>query len=282
MLIESTQGSVHPDYYQFYVKTPSAEWASDQVTEAGYEAHLEAPNPGFIYVGTLKKFYPTPVRVEVHDSEPDDLSDDWAHVAEVSFDGDRRLEVNNWGGDPAFSVPTPDGSLRLRAGWAGLERDLPEGLREDGTSQEHILLQIWPALRSERRVLRWWSEWDLKPPTDAAPDGRPQIEGQERVVEALSSGLRPLPVDFIGGYGKRPALPGGESGQCVAICGDPRTGTWWIDGYAERRTLRIATTEEVRGLLAHTRPTVLTNVTYPSDRRWDAMLESIGLRPEST
>lgn len=281
MLIESREGSVDPDYFQFYVKTPSAEWASDRVTEAGYEAHLEAPSAGFIYVGTLKRFSDTPVRVEVHDSEPRDLSEDWAHVAEVSFEGNGRLEVQSWGGDLAFAIPTPDGSLRLRAGWAGLESDLSEGLREDGTSAEHIILQIWPAPRAGRRVLRWWPEWERKPPTDTAPDGRRQIDGLEGVMEALSSGLRRVPVDFSNQYGRRQPMPGGDTGQCVGIYGDPRNGTWWIDGYDERRTLRIATPEEVRKLLSGTGPTVFKNLTYPTDPRWDAMLESIGLPPES-
>lgn len=278
MLIESKEGSVAPDYFQFYVKTPTAEWASDRVTEAGYEAHLEATSRGFIYVGTLKRFLGMPVRLEVHDSEPRDLSDDWAHVAEVSFEGHGRLEVQNWGGDLAFAILTPDGSLRLRAGWAGLERELSDGLREDSTSDERIVLQIWPAPVDVRRVLRWWPEWERKPPTDTAPDGRRQIEGQERVVEALSSGLRPLPVDFIAGYGQRPALPGGKTGQCAGIFGDPRTATWWIDGYDERRVLRVATPDEVRQLLVNTRPSPIKRTRLP-DPRWDAMLASVGLEP---
>jgi hypothetical protein len=283
MLIEAREGSVDPDYFQFYVKTPSAEWASAEVTELGYEAHLEAPSQSFIYVGTLKKFSDTPVRVEVHDSEPSALSNDWLHAAEVSFVGDERLEVVSWNGDVVVTIQTTNGPLRLRAAWAGLEPELiEEGRREDGTSDERILLQIWPAPLAERRILRWWSEWERKPPSGTAPDGRRQIDGLEGVMESLASGLRRVPVDFTNQYGRHPPMPGGDTGQCVAIWGDPRDGTWWIDGYDERRTLRTATPEEVRNFLPDTVPTVMKDYfRYDSEPRWDAMLESIGLRPDS-
>ncbi len=55
MLIERRDGSVQPDYFQFYLKASNAEHTSDQVTGEGYETHLEATSPGFVYVGTLKK-----------------------------------------------------------------------------------------------------------------------------------------------------------------------------------------------------------------------------------
>ena len=278
MLVDFRDGTVEPDYFQFYLSTATGEHASDKVTSAGYEAHLEAASQGFIYVGTLKKFKTTQVRLEVHDEEPENPTAQWQHVAEVSFLGDGELHVLNWSGDSSFSTATPVRPLRLRASWTGLETNLSEGLRQDGTSAEQLLLQIWPAPAEERRVIRWWSEWELAPPTDVAPDGRRQIDGLERVMEALTSGLRRVPVDLVGGYGHRPPMPGGGRGQCVGIYGDPRDGSWWIDGYDVRRTLRTASSDEVRALLPFTRPTAL-KYSFPGspDPRWTAMLESIGL-----
>ena len=276
MLIEPREGSVEPDYFQFYLKTRGGEHASDRVSGWGYEAHLEATAPGFVYVGTLKKFLATPVRVEVHDAEPDPPPDKWQHVAEVSFTGDGLLEVLSWPGEVAFSVPTPSGPLRLRAMWAGLEPGLDEGLPEDRPSDEHLELQVWPAPHADRKVLRWWEEWDLPPPSPTAPDGRRQIEGVDEVTRHMSGGLRLAPVGF--GWGPdRPALPGATSGYCVAIWGDPNDATWWVDGYDVRRTMRTATADEVRDLVRRAQPLNPGDIRLPPDPRWTAMLESIGL-----
>jgi hypothetical protein len=280
MVIQAFEGSVEPDYGQFYLKTGSGEHASDRVSGWGYEAHLEAPAPGFIYVGTLKKFSTTPVRVEVHDAEPHSPPAEWQHVAEVSFTGDDTLEVLSWSGDVAFSVRTPDGPLRLRAMWAGLEPGLAEGLPEGRPSNEHLELAIWAAAHADRKVLRWWPEWDLPPPSTTAPDGRRQVEGVDEVVSLLRDGLRRVPVDFGFGPGA-PALLGGTSGSCHAIWGDPNDATWWVDGYDVRRTMRTATADEVHDLVRVSRPSNLGGIRLPPDPRWIAMLASIGLKDPS-
>jgi len=229
-------------------------------------------------VGTLKKFFTTPLRVEVHDTEPDPPGDEWQHVAEVSLTGDGAVEVLSWPGDLAFSVPTPAGSLRLRVMWAGLEPGLSEGLPEEGPSKEHLELQLWPAPPAERNVLRWWSEWKLPPPSGTAPDGRRQIEGVDEVMRYVTPDLRLVPVSFVRtGTIPAPPLPGGPSGYCVAIWGDPRDGTWWVDGDDVRRTLRVATEDEVRNLVRQ------AQLLPPQgrDRRpapgWTEMLLRIGL-----
>jgi hypothetical protein len=277
MLIESRDGSVDPDYFQFYLKTRGGEHAADQVSGEAYEVQLEAPSPGFVYVGTLKKYSTTRLRIEVHDSEPGPI-DEWQHIAEVSLTGDGLIEVLSWPGEPALTVPTPVGPLRLRVMWAGLEPGLDEGLRSDGPSKEHLALQLWPAPLAERRVLRWWSGWKLPPPSAAAPDGRRQIEGQDDIVQFLRAGLRAVPVSFGMTPGvPAPPLPGGPSGHCAGIWGDPRDGTWWVDGYAVRRILRPATEDEVRNLLrqAQLQPPELHD--RRPDPRWTAMLLRIGL-----
>jgi hypothetical protein len=255
MLIDRRDGSVEPDYFQFYLKASNADHASDQVTGEGYETHLEAPSPGFVYVGTLKKFLTTPVRVEVHDTEPVLPGTEWQHVAEVSLTSDGVIDVLSWPGDVAFSIPTPDGSLRLRVMWAGLEPGLSEGIPEEGPGREHLELQLWPAPRAGPKVLRWWSEWKLPPISEKAPDGRRQIEGVDEVVRYVRSDLRLVPVSFVmRGAEPAPPLPGGLSGHCVQIWGDPRDGTWWVDGYDVRRTLRVATEDEVRNLVRQAKP----------------------------
>ena len=250
MLIESRKGAVQPDYFRVYLKTRTGVHAADQGTDDGYEARLEATSPGFVYVGTLKKYSTTPLRVEVHNAAPEHLGDEWQHVAEVSLIGDGRIDVLSWPGEVAFSVPTPTGPLRLRAMWAGLEPGLTEGLPAEGDSSEHLQLQLWPAPPAERRVLRWWSKWKLPPRSAIAPDGRRQVEGNGEIVPFIREGLRSLPLAFGLRTGTPPPpLPGGPSGSCSAIWGDPRDGKWWVDGYDVRRTFRVASNEEVRDLV---------------------------------
>ena len=276
MISEARDGSVDPDYFQFYLQTRTGPHASDAVTGAGYEAHLEASSPGFIYVGTLKKYSPTPIRLEVHDADPGPPSERWQHVAEVSFTGDGMLAVLSWPGDIVFSVTTAVGPLRLRAQWAGLEPGLAEGLREDGSSDEHLELQVWPAPHSQPRVLRWWSGWKLPDPSAQAPDGREQIEGLDDVMKRITGRMRALPITF-GSMAEAPELPGG-GGTCSLIWGDLDDGSWWVDGYTERRVMRRVTQDEVRALMARARPMPRGMVKPPRDARWTAMLSSIGLR----
>jgi hypothetical protein len=269
MLIERRDGSVEPDYFQFYLRTRRGEHTADHVTDAGYEAHLEATSAGFVYVGTLKKYSATPVSVEVHDAEPELPGDEWQHVADVSLTGDGVIEVLSWPAERALSVPTPEGPLRLRVMWAGLD--------PDDESKEHLALLLWPAPLADREVLRWWSYWKLQPPSATAPDGRRQIEGQVEVARYLQGGFRSVPISFAMTQAiPGPPLPGGPSGYSVGIWGDPRDGTWWVDGYAGRRTLRPATEDEVRSLIRLAEPRRPELRDRRPDPRWTAMLLKIG------
>jgi hypothetical protein len=277
MLIERREGSVDPDYFQFYLRIGAGEHAAADVSSTGYEIHLEATTPRFVYVGTEKKFKPTPVTVEVHDREPELPHEAWQHVVEVSLTGGGAIEVLSWGSnDPTMNVPVPVGPLRLRAMWTGLVPGLAEGLPEDGNSDERLMFQLWPAPTAERSVLRWWSEWELPAPTPMAPDGRRQIEGLEEVVIKLRS-LRVVPIAFPyrPGGTPPPPMPGG-SGACSGVWGDPADGSWWVDGYAARRTLRVASEDEVRALVRQSEP-LPTLWQMPTDPGWIEMLRSIGV-----
>jgi len=281
MLIDRREGFAAGDYWQFYLQTRDAEFAADQVSTAGYEAHLEVVNPGFIYVGTLRRHHPTPVIFEIFEGEPDPPLDSWQHVVEVSFTGDGLIRALHWGSDDDLvSAPTPVGPLRLRAAWTGLLPGLIDGLLEDGeNTDERLLFQVWPAAAAPRKVLRWWSEWKLLAPSGSAPDGRRQIEGQDEVVAKLRS-LVPIPISYplLPGGPPQPELPGGE-GYCVGIWADLDDASWWADGYGARRTLRPITPDEVRALLPRGRRTRYS-VPHPgwSDPRWKQMLRSVGYR----
>jgi hypothetical protein len=279
MLIAAREGTVEPDYFQFYLSTGSGTHAADQVSGTGYETHLEASAPGFIYVGTLKKYSETPIRLEVHDTEPGAPSAEWQHVVDVSINGDGGINVLSWPADLAFAVPTPVGPLRVRAKWAGLDEGLAEGLREDGSSDEHLELQIWPSPHAPREVVRWWKGWRLPDASSTAPDGREQIEGVDEVVARIQGRMRPIPVLFDNITGAS-ELPGGGGGFCSVIWGDPADGSWWADGYAARRVLRPVSDDEVRKLIRGARPMPRGMVELQPDPRFNAMLRRVGLEPQ--
>jgi hypothetical protein len=150
---------VEPDYFQFYARRAGAEWASDQVTDAGYQARLWS-NGSFVVIGTSRKFGTTEVVIELWDTLPDPPESRWQHVAEVSIEPGGPLEVFSWGVDtPVLVVPVDEGWVRLRVLWAGLVAGRYEGMNEDGTSDEHVVLQLWGTPQSLPAVVRRWSGW---------------------------------------------------------------------------------------------------------------------------
>jgi hypothetical protein len=151
---------VEPDYFQFYARRAGASWASDQVPDDGYRAHLWSDG-SFVYIGTARKFGTTSVRVQLFAEEPPVAEGPpWQHVAEVSLEPGGDLEISSWDGDdPVGTLSLPGGPLRLRAKWAGLVAGRFEGLDENGESGEHLEVDVWPARVAEPRVVRWWDPW---------------------------------------------------------------------------------------------------------------------------
>ena len=159
MLVDQTTTVVKPWYRQFYLRRGDAEWASDRVSDDGYEVRLEAIG-GFVYVGTSMYGHPTEVRTELHDSEPDAVADDADHVAEVSVGGDAHLAILSWGDDDAeATIELRPGPHRLRASWFGLaaaDAHPDNDVGGEEPSPERLLFQLWPAPEAEQRLVRRW------------------------------------------------------------------------------------------------------------------------------
>jgi hypothetical protein len=158
MLTAHTSTVVHPWYRQFYLRRGEAEWASDRVTDEGYDVRIEAID-GFVYVGTSMYGHPTEVRVEAHDTPPA-APDDADHEVEVSLLGNGPLAILSWGDvDPVATIELPDGPVRLRASWFGLAAAVahPDNdLGGEDPSPERLLFQAWPAVPAAPRVTRRW------------------------------------------------------------------------------------------------------------------------------
>ena len=235
---------VEPDYGQFYLRRGGHDdWHSGDVPFLGYERRLWSSGT-FVVVLTDRKYGTTSVQVQVVGDVPTAApAPQWQHVVEDSLVAGGDLEIFNWGGhEPVANVPLPSGPVRLRVAWSGLVENRFEGLDEDGNSDEHLLIQVWPQEPADPAVLRWWGEWDLPAPSPSSVDGRRQIEGLEPVLEALASLelVHRCPHPY-------PHLPGSTEAHnsTVAIYQDQREGSWWADGYDVRRTLREITDQEV-------------------------------------
>ena len=244
--VRSREVEVDVDYGQFYLCRSGAAWASDRVTTNGYERHLWT-NGSFVYVGTTKKFGPMPVRVDVLDHPAADPERSWQHVVEVSLDEGRELEIYNWGdNDPVATIDIGPGPVRLRVSWRGLVAGLFEGMDEHGNSTEELLVQVWPAPPTAAAVLRCWEGRALPEPTDTSPQGLRQIEGYEAMLPVLAD--METRARLAHPYPQMPG--GGEGSSVVSVLSNPDDGSWWVDGYDVRRTLREVNHEDAMRLLA--------------------------------
>lgn len=230
---------VEPDYSQFYMRRGGSDaWHSADVPSIGYERHLWASGT-FVYVGTVRQYGTTAVRVEVLSAPPTALPDGaWQHVVEESLGVGGDLDVFSWpGGEAVATIPIPHEAVRLRVCWAGLD--------EDGDADEHLLVQIWEQDLGGPAVLRWWPAWELPVASDRSIDGRRQFEGLEVALEA--AGRMELVDQFAH---PSPTFHGSTQEHSVAhaLYRDPHDGSQWAYGSDVRPTLREITDAEAAEL----------------------------------
>ena len=156
MLTECVTTEVQPWYWQFYLRRGNADWASDQISSEGHEAHLECIS-GFVYVGTWTYGSRTTVTIELHEQEPrpDGHAD---HVEEVVLDEDGQLAILNWEPNdvPVAEIHLPTGQMTLRGSSTDVRAANEFSERETGGDQpspERILIQIWPLIDDPEPVL---------------------------------------------------------------------------------------------------------------------------------
>ncbi|BCJ47870.1 hypothetical protein GCM10010168_22290 [Actinoplanes ianthinogenes] len=136
--------------------------------------------PGFLEFTTGLHTGDVPVRIEVHDREPD-IDDVWQEVVEVSFRPlGRQVRLGIWGDAP---IPLPDLDVRdyrVRLGVIGFDNEDEERTEP----AERYLIQLWPAPPAPDRVVRqssstaaYWHQCAQKSPP---PDRQERLEPQEQ------------------------------------------------------------------------------------------------------
>jgi hypothetical protein len=146
----TTSSIVKPWYRQLYLLRGEAEWASDRVSDAGYEAGAEAIG-GFVYVGTTMYGSPTRVTIEVAEQRPD-VPVGAERSVDLSVTGSGTLALLSWGDDePVDVVDVPVGPLNVRISWSGSDaasRHPDVELGGSSISPETVDIQVWPASRA--------------------------------------------------------------------------------------------------------------------------------------
>jgi len=100
-----------------------------------------------------ERYETVPVQIEIHDSEPDDDSEDWDHVAECSLHvTGNKITVEECCGEPIADFTVDPGWYRLRSFHGGLAT-----VKNDWDGKDHYRVALWPAAAAELRVIKQWS-----------------------------------------------------------------------------------------------------------------------------
>lgn len=139
------------DYYQFYVEDDeaNADWTEAWTEESVQDGAVAVP--GAVVVRAARDQW-VPVRVSVHDHEPELSLDDCDHAVETSVEvRSGRLVVAGCTDDfrTADRVPVQPGSYRVRV----LYRNLDATTAADADEDSYEVL-LWPGSAQPTRVLK--------------------------------------------------------------------------------------------------------------------------------
>jgi hypothetical protein len=148
--------SLFADYFQFYIQDEAATGDLSQAWSEETTSRMLAIAPGVIGVGTVRNM-DVPVRVEIHESEPDTDSSEWDHIVEASLNVTSGRVVIAGCTDffpDAMRIEIPPSTYRARVSYGALNT-----LSEDGLSgSDHYRMQLWLAPSIAVRVLKQWSK----------------------------------------------------------------------------------------------------------------------------
>jgi hypothetical protein len=147
---------VFADYFQFYVwdagadPQPPEEYTDDDIRQMVKTAeHVVVIQPA--------RNTTVPVRVEVHEAEPEVSLHAWDHVAECSVSLPTGwVQVHECTGGSRLDVQVVPGVYRVRALFAGLS-----SLTEDAQDgDDRYCVQLWPGTARPLRVVK--QGWSLR------------------------------------------------------------------------------------------------------------------------
>jgi hypothetical protein len=140
------------DYFQFYIQDEAVTGDLSQAWNEEATARLLAIAPGTIGIGTVRNM-DVPIRVEIHQREPDDDSPAWDHVVEAAVDiASGRLVVAGCTDyfPNATRIATSPGTYRARVSYGALGT-----ISEDGLSgEDRYRVQLWLAPAIDVRILK--------------------------------------------------------------------------------------------------------------------------------
>ena len=254
-------GVHYGQWYLFDADDPGAlvELLDDPIAQADIWEQKCAAGGGAAIVYTLKSYGSTGVVVRSMPSPPpiDEGSD---HVAEcsIALTGD-RMAVSGWESSVVAGViRVPDGPLRLRIGWFGLQPDL----KNDDGGTERFELDVFPGPPGPVEILRCWPAWAPPPPESATPDGL-RVYRDARAAAAREA-MEWIPLQLW------PPYPETPDGAVTSLWRDPVDGSRWAHGSGpdSHGVLRELTDEEAAEIEAQGFPSVYTYAIDGDGRIW--------------
>ena len=260
--------SVEVHYGQWYLFDADApatlvDLLDDPVAQAEVWEQKCAASGGAAIVYTLKSYGSTGVVVRSVPSPPplDERAD---HVAECSIAvTGGRLAISGWDSSVVVGViRVPDGPLRVRIGWLGLD---PE-LATDDNDVERFELDVFPGPPGPLEILRCWPTWEPAPGEATTQDGLRRFSGR-RAVQARES-MERIPLIFGTPYPETP------DGPIAGLWRDPRDDSRWAEGSRAggEEVLRELTDEEAAAIEAQGFPSVYTYAIDGDGRIWTSGL----------
>lgn len=145
---------IFADYHQFYLMDAEKEpLAPEDWTDEDVQRRIKAEK--YIIVIQPERNMTVPVDLEILDSEPEEDSGNWQHIAEASLDlPSGKLQIEECYGEIKDVLILPSGSYRIRAFYGDLDTLSFDGLEGD----DHYKIVIWQAPFEDVKVLKQYED----------------------------------------------------------------------------------------------------------------------------
>src|SRR5215467_7944100 len=143
---------VFADYHQFYLwDRETNPLAPTDYTDQDVQNMVKVA-PGVVVIQPVRNMT-VPVKLEVHETEPECDATEWDHVVECSLDlPTGKLQVHECTGGPVLDLDLDPGPYRVRALFAGLSTLSADGLEGD----DEYTVVLWKGSPTSLRVVKQW------------------------------------------------------------------------------------------------------------------------------
>jgi hypothetical protein len=152
MVILSKQLEVFADYHQFYLWDSAMSLLAPEEFNEDDVARRIKTGPNIVVIQPERSLV-VPVIVEIHDCEPELISEKWDHVAEASLHlPSGNLQIHECTGGPIADFSVLSGWYRVRSMHGGLDT-----ISEEVEGGDYYKVALWPAEPADVIVIKQWA-----------------------------------------------------------------------------------------------------------------------------